>query len=75
LPRDQRPRHGTWPDLSEIGTKLGKDALLEAILEPSAGISFGFEAFDFALKDGDDAYGLIAARRQRKSWSRPPAAS
>ena len=32
------------PDLSEIGTKLGKDALYESILDPSAGISFGYEA-------------------------------
>jgi putative heme-binding domain-containing protein len=49
------------PDLSEIGTKLGKDALFEAILEPSSGISFGFEAFSFTLKNGDEAYGLIAS--------------
>lgn len=46
------------PALSEIGTKLPKEALLEAILDPSAGISFGFEAWQLALKSGDDAYGL-----------------
>lgn len=49
------------PNLTEIGTKLGKDALYQAILEPSAGISFGFEAWTFTLKDGEDAYGLIAS--------------
>jgi len=49
------------PNLSEIGTKLGKDALIEAILEPSAGVSFGFEAWNFTLKNGDEAYGLIAS--------------
>lgn len=49
------------PNLSEIGTKLGKDALYQAIVEPSAGISFGFEAWNFSLKDGEDAYGLIAS--------------
>ena len=49
------------PNLSEIGTKLGRDALFEAILEPSAGISFGFEAFNFTLKNGDEAYGLLAS--------------
>src|SRR5262245_53279405 len=55
--------HGTelGPDLSEIGTKLGKDALYEAILEPSSGISFGYEAFNVVLKNGDEAYGLIAS--------------
>ncbi len=49
------------PDLSEIGTKLGKDALYEAILDPSAGISFGYEAFQLQLKSGDEAYGLIVS--------------
>ena len=46
------------PALSEIGTKLPKEALYEAILDPSAGISFGFEAWQVQLKSGDDAYGL-----------------
>ena len=49
------------PNLSEIGTKLGKDALYEAILDPSAGISFGFEAWQLELKSGDEAYGLIVS--------------
>ena len=49
------------PNLSEIGTKLGKDALFEAILDPSAGISFGFEAWTFTLKNDDEAYGLLAS--------------
>jgi putative heme-binding domain-containing protein len=49
------------PDLSEIGTKLGKDALFEAILDPSAGISFGYEAFQIQLKSGDEAFGLLAS--------------
>lgn len=49
------------PNLSEIGTKLGKDALYESILDPSAGISFGFEAWQINLKDGDEAYGLIVS--------------
>jgi putative heme-binding domain-containing protein len=49
------------PDLSEIGTKLGKDALYESILDPSAGISFGYEAWSLELKNGDDAFGLITS--------------
>jgi len=49
------------PALSEIGAKLGKDALLEAILEPSAGISFGYEAWSVELKSGDEAFGLIVS--------------
>jgi putative heme-binding domain-containing protein len=49
------------PDLSEIGTKLGKDALYEAILDPSAGIAFGYEAWQITLKSGDEAYGLVVS--------------
>jgi putative heme-binding domain-containing protein len=49
------------PALSEIGTKLGKDALYEALLDPSAGISFGFEAWQVEFKSGDEAYGLIVS--------------
>ena len=49
------------PNLSEIGTKLGRDALFEAIFDPSAGISFGFEAWNFVLKNGDEVYGLIGS--------------
>jgi putative heme-binding domain-containing protein len=49
------------PNLSEIGTKLGKDALMESILEPSSGVSFGYEAWNFTLKSGDEVYGLLAS--------------
>ncbi len=49
------------PDLSEIGSKLGKDALLESILDPSAGISFGFEAWSVEAKDGEEFFGLIVS--------------
>jgi len=52
------------PALSEIGTKLGKEALYESILDPSAGISFGFEAWQVELKSGDEAYGLIASETE-----------
>jgi len=47
------------PALSEIGTKLGKEAIFESILEPSAGISLGYEASQVELKSGDEAYGLV----------------
>ncbi len=49
------------PNLTEIGSKLGKDALYESILNPSAGISFGFEAWQLQLTSGDEAYGLIVS--------------
>jgi putative heme-binding domain-containing protein len=47
------------PNLSEIGTKLARGAIYESILDPSAGISFGYEAWQIELKNGDDALGLI----------------
>ncbi|HVR34465.1 MAG TPA: c-type cytochrome [Methylomirabilota bacterium] len=52
------------PDLSEIGDKLGKDALYEAILDPNAGVSFGYEAWQLDLKSGDQAYGIIVSETE-----------
>jgi len=49
------------PNLSEIGGKLGRDSLFESILAPSSGISFGFEAWNIELKDGNEWYGIIAS--------------
>ncbi len=49
------------PSLSEIGGKLPKDALLEAILDPSAGISFGFEAWSVETKAGEEFFGLLVS--------------
>jgi len=54
------------PALSEIGTKLGKDALYESILDPSAGISFGYEAWQITLKNGDEAFGIILGETARE---------
>ena len=49
------------PNLTEIGTKLAREALYEAILDPNAGISFGYEAWNVELKSGDELYGLIVS--------------
>ncbi|HKQ40134.1 MAG TPA: c-type cytochrome [Verrucomicrobiae bacterium] len=49
------------PNLTEIGSKLAREALYEAILDPNAGISFGFEAWNVELKSGDELYGLIVS--------------
>ncbi|MGZ8900452.1 MAG: c-type cytochrome [Limisphaerales bacterium] len=49
------------PQLSEIGTKLGKDALYQSILDPSSGISFGFEAYNIQLKNDDELFGIITS--------------
>ena len=52
------------PKLTEIGGKLGKEALSEAILDPSAGISFGFEAWEIQMKNGDEVSGIIASETE-----------
>ncbi|MDP7654471.1 MAG: c-type cytochrome, partial [Roseibacillus sp.] len=47
------------PGLSEIGDKLDKNALYQAILEPSAGISMGFEGWEVTLKDKSTLVGIV----------------
>ncbi len=49
------------PALSQIGTKLGKQALYESILDPSAGVAFGFEGWSIETKSGDELFGLLAS--------------
>ena len=47
------------PNLSEIGDKLSKEGLYAAILQPSAGINFGYEGYTFTMKDGNIVNGYI----------------
>jgi len=47
------------PDLSEIGSKLGKDGLIDSILNPSNGISHGFEGTEVVLTNGRKLLGII----------------
>ncbi|MFN4258492.1 MAG: PVC-type heme-binding CxxCH protein [Gemmataceae bacterium] len=49
------------PDLSEIGNKLSREALLESILYPSAGISHNYETYLVELKSGNIETGLLAS--------------
>ena len=46
------------PALSEIGSKLGKDALYEAILYPSNGIEHNYATTSLTLQDGNSALGI-----------------
>jgi putative membrane-bound dehydrogenase-like protein len=52
------------PSLSEIGAKLPKEALLEAIIQPSAGISFGYETWQLQMKDGSVYAGIIVNKTE-----------
>ena len=54
------------PKLSGIGTKLGKEALYLSILEPNAGISFGYEAWLFKLKNGTESLGIITSKTEKE---------
>jgi putative membrane-bound dehydrogenase-like protein len=47
------------PALSEIGSKLSKEALFESIIDPNAGVSMGFETTQLTLKDGNFAVGIV----------------
>lgn len=49
------------PALTEIGSKLARQALYESILAPSAGISFGYEGQLVTLKNGQQLLGYVAS--------------
>jgi putative heme-binding domain-containing protein len=49
------------PDLSEIGKKLGREAVLEAILYPSAAISHNYETWVVTTKSGGVETGLLTS--------------
>lgn len=52
------------PSLSEIGTKLGRDALFEAILFPSRGISFDYEGWTLTLNSGEELTGILVSQTE-----------
>ncbi|MEO6527466.1 MAG: PVC-type heme-binding CxxCH protein [Gemmatimonadaceae bacterium] len=49
------------PALTEIGDKLPKSGLYVAILDPSAGINFGYEGYNVKTKDGQQLVGIISS--------------
>ncbi len=50
------------PDLSEIGSKLSREALYTAILDPSAGISHNYETYQLLTLDGVVISGLLISK-------------
>lgn len=54
------------PALSEIGSKLTKSAIYDAIIHPDAGISFGFEGYFFKGKDGSQVLGYVAGETKEE---------
>ena len=49
------------PALSEIGDKLPKAGLYMAILDPSAGVAYGYEGYDIRTRDGQRLMGYISS--------------
>ena len=55
----EESKKGLGPNLSSIGTKLGKQALLDSILNPSAGIAPEYYVWNFKTKTEGDIQGII----------------
>jgi putative heme-binding domain-containing protein len=49
------------PELTEIHKKFDKLGLLDAIINPNAGIVFGYEGWLINTKDGNSAFGFMVA--------------
>ncbi len=60
------------PALSQIGTKLGRQALYESILDPSSGISFGYEGWSVETRDGEEVFGILASETADELSIRQP---
>lgn len=50
------------PALSQIGKKLTKESIYNAIINPSQGISFGYEGYNITLTDGSAFQGIITSK-------------
>jgi len=54
--------HEIGPNLSEIGDKLSREALLESVLFPNAGVSHGYETWMVATVDGIVLNGILVSQ-------------
>jgi len=50
------------PDLSEIGSKLSKEAMYVSILDPNAGVSFNYETWLVRTLDGTTLSGILVSQ-------------
>ncbi len=60
------------PALTTIGEKLAREAILEAILDPGAAISFGYEGLTVTLKDGRQSLGFVVSETESELTLRLP---
>jgi putative heme-binding domain-containing protein len=49
------------PNLTEIGSKLSREAMFESVLYPSAGISHNFELWTIVLNSGTTVNGMLTS--------------
>lgn len=49
------------PELTHIGGKFDQAAILDAVINPSAGIVFGYEPYLVSTKEGTSYYGFLVA--------------
>ena len=52
------------PDLSKIGAKYGKQAMLDSIVNPNDAIQFEYVTTTFTLNNGDQVLGLVTEETQ-----------
>ena len=52
------------PGLSDIGNKLSRQFMYSSIIDPSAGINFGYEGYSITMKDGKTYTGYILSRTE-----------
>ncbi|MCA9213079.1 MAG: NPCBM/NEW2 domain-containing protein [Planctomycetales bacterium] len=50
------------PDLSQIGSKLSREAMFESIIYPGAGVAHNYENFTAVLSDGNVITGLVTSK-------------
>jgi putative heme-binding domain-containing protein len=61
------------PKLGEIGSKLPEEGLMDALLHPSSGISFGYEGWEIDMKDGSMLSGIISSKTETEIDLKLPA--
>jgi putative heme-binding domain-containing protein len=61
---DGRP--GPVRELRQAVVVPAHEALYRSILYPDQGISFGYEGYSFKLKDGSEAFGMIASETENE---------
>ncbi|AQG82612.1 PVC-type heme-binding CxxCH protein [Spirosoma montaniterrae] len=59
--RHGREGNDVGPELTQIHQKFDKNALLDAIINPSAGIAFGYEPWLITTKKGQTFYGFLVS--------------